>query len=389
MKTDYKKLCTGCGLCHSVNGVAFTNDDKGFPYPNLSENDYGFCEKVCLASGHISVKDSGDIWGNIENYWCGWSADSDIRLHSSSGGAITSICILLLEKGLVNGVIQVKRDERYPWKTATQISRSRKDIIDCSGSRYSISTPLANILQMIRNEEKYIFVGKPCDVVSLRNYAQIDNRLNCIKYYFSFFCAGEPSEEAQKKLLSKLKCERMNDCKELSYRGDGWPGQTKAKNKTGEINAISYSESWGNILGRDIRKICRICCDGIGEAADLAFADAWYLSPDGTPDFSEKPGRNLIFARTATGQRLVELAIRESSIVVEQPMPMNDLKKIQKYQFTRRATLLSMRRAYYFCRIPFPNYELKALISYAKNIGIMEKNIRFFGAIKRFLKGKL
>lgn len=105
-----------------------------------------------------------------------------------------------------------------------------------------------------------------------------------IPYLFSFFCMGLPSESAQIKLLKKLECK---ECKSLDYRGNGWPGFATAIDKDSKVHQITYDESWGEILGRDLMPVCKFCIDGIGEMADIACGDAWYLTSENTPDFSE------------------------------------------------------------------------------------------------------
>ena len=59
------------------------------------------------------------------------------------------------------------------------------------GSRYSISSPLANIKELIKDGEKYAFIGKPCDVLALRNYSKINSDMDkAIIFYLSFFLRG-------------------------------------------------------------------------------------------------------------------------------------------------------------------------------------------------------
>ena len=89
--------------------------------------------------------------------------------------------------------------------------------------------------------------------------------------------------------------------KSLRYRGDGWPGYATATQYDGKVFKMDYNTSWGQILGRDIMKMCRFCLDGIGEMADISCCDAWYLTNDNKPDFSEADGRNAVFCRSKLG----------------------------------------------------------------------------------------
>lgn len=74
---------------------------------------------------------------------------------------------------------------------------------------------------MIIGREKYAFVGKPCDVQSFKLYLVEDEELSeKIVLTLSFYCAGIPSVEAQKELLSHLGCNSEKECKRLDYRGN-------------------------------------------------------------------------------------------------------------------------------------------------------------------------
>lgn len=387
----YTEYCTGCGLCRSVNGVDFINDEKGFPVPQLRDKDINLCNNVCLASGKIPFQYDGNIWGNETCKYVAFSSDNGIREYSSSGGVLTSLCIYLLEAQKVDGIIQVRADSKKPYNTKVCISTSREDVIKCAGSRYAISSPLMNILQAIDKHKKYAFVGKPCDVLALRNYSKVSETIsNTIQYYLSFFCAGEPSEDANIKLIQQLGCKGGDDCKSLVYRGNGWPGFATAVNKEGISNQMTYDESWGKILGRDIHKVCRVCSDGTGDAADIACGDAWYSKSDGTPDFSEHEGRNIVFTRTSKGQEVFNDAIKLEYIKTDNgALNSVNLRNIQNYQFTRKSTLRSMQKAYRFCGLNFPSYDKKMLKRYGSYSNMRVNIKRFLGVIKRHMEGKI
>lgn len=155
----YKEYCTGCGLCKSINRVVFNEDSKGFMYPELSAEDMAFCKNVCPAGGK-ALRDyqDGNIWGKIENSYYGWASNKDVRYRASSGGVLTALCLFLLDKGYVDGVIQTKRDPLDVRKTITCISSTREEIIGCAGSRYTSSMPLSNIKQIAVEGKKYVFV---------------------------------------------------------------------------------------------------------------------------------------------------------------------------------------------------------------------------------------
>lgn len=384
-----KEYCTGCGLCHSVYGVELISDEKDFLCPEISKDMVDELLKVCPCGGKATYEMSErDVWGNKEGVYLGWSSDSDIRKQASSGGILTSLCIYLLNKGMVDGVIQTVADNVYGTKTV--ISRTKEEVLNCMGSRYSVSAPLYSIKNIVKQNETYVFVGKPCDVSALRMYLKEDSSLNKqIVYLFSFFCAGTPSGDAQKKLLKELGCSDRSECSSLQYRGNGWPGFATVAKKDGSEARISYNDSWGKILGRDVRKMCRFCIDGIGEMADISCGDAWYLNENNEPDFSEKEGRNVIFTRNEKGHELLKRAIDDGAIVAKEYENYEELKYIQKYQYERRATMKSMITGLRICKVEAPMYSKKLMKSYRGNVPAKIRTKRMLGIVKRVLKGKI
>lgn len=388
-KSIYLEYCTGCGLCRSVLNTTFVRDEKGFSKPIAQELDEKFCNKVCPAGGSASKKNCG-LWGKFVELKVGWSNNEIIRYGASSGGVLTAICCYLIDNKLVDGVIQTIVSEQIPYATRTVISRTSEEVLQCKGSRYSMSSPLSEIKQMVMPDEKYAFIGKPCDVSALRLYLEQDVKFaNHFEYLFSFFCAGVPSEDAQIKLMSRLECDKLHECESIQYRGNGWPGFATLVKKDGSVSQITYDESWGKILGRDVRKCCRICFDGIGEQADITCGDAWYLNSDKTPDFREAQGRNIIFGRTQKGAELIGQAEHSGYIHIEGDYEIDNLRYIQKYQFERKASMKSVLCAMRLLKKEIPNYDKDALNRYAKAIKLQLKFKRFFGTIRRINEGKI
>lgn len=389
----YQKYCTGCGLCHSVIGTQFRKDEKGFLFPVVDEHDNSFFDSFCFVGECCANKQIDslkyNIWGKNLSSYLGYSADETIRNKSSSGGVLTGLALYLLENNLVDGVIQTCVG-KTPIETSTVISKTREDVLNCCGSRYSISMPLYDLKNIVKSGEKYAFVGKPCDVATLSLYLKENNDLvYSIPYLLSFFCAGCPSQKANEKLLSELGLS-ISDCQSLNYRGNGWPGKVHAVDTNGSSREMSYEKSWGAILGRDIRSICRFCLDGVGIFADVSCGDAWYTNSDGAPDFSEHDGRNIIFSRTKKGEELVRNAARKGYIRIEFANDyVNSLQEIQKYQYERKISMYSMLLAMKIFRKETPYYSMRSLKKISDVSSIKLKLKRFIGMCLRIVKKKI
>lgn len=386
MNEILKKYCCGCGLCAAVGEATLLIDKKGYYYPQ--SGDKNFLKNVCPCYGsQLKDMDYSQIWGKYLNIYYGWATNNDVRYRASSGGMLTALACFLLASDKVDYIIQTAADPNDQTKTITKISSSIEDIKSCCGSRYSISHPL-EILKELDLTKRYAFIGKPCDITVLKNYARIyPYRCECIKYTLTFFCAGLPSVDAQNALLKELNVNAKN-LRYLQYRGNGWPGSTIAIDSDGIGHKMDYEHSWGKVLGRDVMRACRFCLDGIGELADIACGDAWYLNSNYLPDFGEHEGRNIIFSRTQTGDVLLNEAL-DAGIVYLCHADVNELDYIQKYQIERRATMKARLIALRLCLRAAPKYKLKKLNYYSKKIPLGIKARYFLGTLKRVLNGRL
>ncbi len=385
-KTLEQKYCTGCGLCESMGKGRLERDDNGFSFPVNYDKEW--IEKICPCEGHqLKWMDCNSVWGRKQQVYLGWSNNQHVRNMASSGGILTEIAKYLLENKLVDVVIQTKEDKDKPYATVTEFNEEAINVEKYMGSRYAISQPLSIISKLEKNK-KYALIGKPCDIISIRNLIENEpeykNQIVCL---LSFFCAGIPSDNAQVELIHKLGTE-VDEIESLRYRGDGWPGFTKAVDKQGREYTLTYNEAWGHILGRDIMPACRFCIDGIGESADISCGDAWYLDSEGNPDFDEHEGRNVIFARSEKGNAIIEDLIKKKIISAQiYNNYENELKRSQYAQRERRETIMVKKLAMSFLLKRTPKYRYRYIIKYFYGSSIRLNYHVFKGTIKRALKG--
>lgn len=385
------QYCIGCGLCHSELKCDMSKNEKGYSYPTFA-NDADteeFLGAVCPAMHNVEMQVSGaDMWGRRIGVYAGYSNDDVIRRKASSGGVLTEVACYLLDRKKVDGIIQICVNPADPKATIVQISTDREQVLQCCGSRYSISNPWYDLSGIVDKDKRYAAIAKPCDIRALRNLQEHYGKYDNILYLFSFFCAGLPSEDANVRLLQELKCD-VKQVASLTYRGNGWPGYATAIDKQGNKYTMDYAKAWGGILGRDINPFCRLCLDGIGEAADIACGDGWYMKEDGTPDFAEREGRNVIFSRTMKGDQLLHEIADAGVIALDDWDNIDYLQAIQNYQYTRRATMRAKMLGYKLMGRSIPRYDRVLLKEYAKYADTKAKLKIFLGTIKRILEKKI
>ncbi|WP_283131128.1 Coenzyme F420 hydrogenase/dehydrogenase, beta subunit C-terminal domain [Enterovibrio norvegicus] len=328
-------------------------------------------------------------WGAYNEIYTGRSTDENILRLGSSGGGITTLLIELLDKNLVDKIVQVGVSEGNPLLNETKISESPNEVIDCTGSRYSPSSPLDRIRELMKDGHTYAIVGKPCDISAVRALISANSKLNeKFPFLISFFCAGVPSINGTFELLDKLDVKK-SDVVSFRYRGDGWPGLTKAVTIDKTEKTMTYNDSWGKVLNRHLQTRCKLCADGIGEAADIVCADAWHESDlSGYPSFKEAEGRSLFISRTIKGSELINSTVNSQRLSLDE-YNIENLKKIQPYQAKRK-------RLAYFRHVAvklsggyvtkFNGYKLKRLaFRHFSFIALRD----FLGTLKRVIRGSL
>ncbi|WP_051350324.1 Coenzyme F420 hydrogenase/dehydrogenase, beta subunit C-terminal domain [Dyadobacter alkalitolerans] len=385
-------LCIGCGLCESISGresVEMQVTPQGFHLPASKNNNSlnTIISKVCpsiLVDNQQNSDNVDGIWGKILGLYSGHSTDNEIRTKGSSGGIISAIAIHILENKMVDFVLQVGGDPSNHYNNKLKVSRSREDVLACAASRYAPASVFNDILNILESTSgTFCFIGKPCDVSALKNlvnlYPQYDSRL---KLTIAIFCAGMPSFSATNDVINSFEGAEM-PVTDLSYRGMGWPGYFSFKDATAKTYKMSYNDSWGKVLGKQIHFRCKICPDGIGLQADIAVGDAWETK-SGYPDFQEREGESLVLLRSEKAVEIFNL-IAASNEVVRKELQTGVIEKMQPFQYYRRkhvgARIIAVKIAR-FWNIRFINLNLwRNMISASPTVIVRE----CLGTLKRLL----
>ena len=334
-------LCLGCGMCTSILGeerCKMKLFENGFYYPVIKSKHVNdeIITKLCPGIVVEDEKNCSD-WGNVIDVKEAWANDDNLRFKAASGGVTSALAIYLLEHRKVDAILQVGvKDGDYLYNEL-KVSKNRNDVLKNAQSRYAPAMTMVNIKSILDNSgDIYAFIGKPCDIAAIRNlckvYPEYSKRF---KYLISIFCAGMPSYNATIKTWKQSGY--TDEPQTLKYRGEGWPGTFKAVWKDTRKYELSYNNSWGKVLGRDLAFRCKICPDGIGLLADIATGDSWNTR-NGYPDFSESDGRNFCFIRSEKGRLLFDEAVKHGYIE-KKDLDIDNIKEMQQYQYQRRHTV--------------------------------------------------
>jgi coenzyme F420 hydrogenase subunit beta len=391
-RIDKDHLCLGCGLCESVCGkenVEMKLRDDGFFHPNIKVIEYEseqIIKRICPGINIVNdlpFNKSESTWGKIEKLYSGFSTDKEIRSKGSSGGMVSGLAIYLLERNIVDAILQVGGDINEYKHNCLRISRTRADVMECASSRYAPALVFTSLLEILNNStDLFCFVGKPCDISALKNlliaFPKYKGRF---KLTISIICAGMPSFCGTQKIIDDFQA--IQPVNNLVYRGNGWPGNFSFKDKKGEAFKMSYNDSWGKVLGKFVHFRCKICPDGVGLQADIVVGDAWETK-NGYPDFTEREGQSLIIARTLAGQTLLVNAKRDH-LAMLRPLDIGQLPLIQPFQYNRRQRVGIRILAFSLARQKMLNFKKMQILNNLTSVNPLLLVKDFVGTFKRII----
>lgn len=341
-----KGMCTGCGICASMfekNKVIMKMNISGFYRPifknELSDNEWRNLSYVCPALNmkyDAYTDEKMPLCGRTIECKVGWSTNEDIRFKASSGGGVTSFLLYLLEKKKIDGVIQVGRTDNQLIAEG-MLCTSSDQIKSNIGSLYMPVALLKDLRELLKNVNKVAVVGKGCDIRAVRRFVELYPEYKSkITVCIGILCGGTPSILGTYEILKEFEV-KPEEVKSFRYRGYGWPGFcTVTKNDCLEYK-MSYNDAWAKKLGPTSPLVCKVCFDGIADAADIVFGDAWKCENGNYPSFEETDGRNLIICRTETGKKLMNDAEKCGYLEISSEDISNEqFKIIQPSQSNRR-----------------------------------------------------
>lgn len=400
------ELCSGCGLCAGISrgrieletvAPGYTRPRQVKPIDAATERTIGEACPGSRVAPWTGDRAAGRPWADaphVDPYWgpyrsceTGHALDQEVRFVGSSGGVASALLIAAIESGVVDAALHVAADPAQPTRNVLHWSTSRAEVLAGAGSRYAASSPLAEIDAALDSGRRFVFVGKPCDVSALRQLALTDPRVDAqVPLKIAFFCGGLPSHAGADRIVRAMGLDPAEVAR-FRYRGHGWPGTARADTHDGRSGEMSYANSWGGHLSKEVQFRCKICPDAVGGVADVAVADAWYEDETGYPSFAEQEGRSLVMARTAAGAAAVAAA-RAAGAIVTSPLPVGDIVKMQGSQANRKRLVIPRLAACAILLQPRPDVRGLKTVA-AMRLGTVGNALRnFIGTARRIILGR-
>lgn len=207
MKVTESELCSGCGVCVtvcSVKALRLTSNEKGELYSEIDPDKCIKCDKctkVCPQNQTIK--------SNMpRKAFVAWSQEKQVRQEAASGGVASALYKYFASQNMKFAGVKIDENMEAVFK----IGSSLDDICDFKGSKYVFSKLfliIPEIMDLIRKQEKVLFIGLPCQVAALKKITSFSEFLFCVDIVCHGVCSSKYLKEhietvAKGKKVSKI-----------------------------------------------------------------------------------------------------------------------------------------------------------------------------------------
>lgn len=323
-----KENCCGCLVCADICPkacITFKTDSEGFIYPCIDREvciNCHLCEKVCpVLEGTTEFNDSKD-----EVLVGTYDAD-EVIYNSSSGGAFTAIYEEFIKNGYIvygvmfDGNLKVKHGFAI---TLGECEKFRK-------SKYVQSDPdhcYVKIYDQLKNGEKVLFSGTPCQCAALNNYLALKKADTTSLVVIDLLCHGVPCQDLFDRYIAEL--EEKEGTKVASYQfRNKVPVNDIVNSRTAKISFSNGNVSIINmkkdpfLKGYYHRLFYRPSCGKCvftktSRPSDITIGDAWGVSKI-YAQFTSTTGTSAIIVNTEKGNAIANnlenrMILKETSL---------------------------------------------------------------------------
>ncbi len=314
---NLEKRCTGCLSCldSCPTGCIQINEDLLFTYPQIDEDkciSCGKCNNVCPI---INIK---KYESNNQHLYIAYSLDEEKVNASASGGLFR----VLAEHWLTQGgyVCGATFDENL--KLSHQLINGTDDLFPMLKSKYLQSNMVGiynQILTLLKNNEKVLFSGTPCQVSALKNFIPSKYHVNLVT--IDLICHGVPSQKIFDLYIKELEAKHKGQVVDFKFR---------VKNKERCVShyfsysiykngkTLTYKGScWDSTYYTAFKKylIFRESCYNcnyttLNRVSDITLADFWGIEKY-KPDLNAHKGISMVITNTKNGKYLYEQIINQ------------------------------------------------------------------------------
>jgi len=194
--------CSGCGACCAVcekSAITMQENREGFRYPQIDRNiciSCGACSKVCHALN------PPELHSRQDSVFAAWASNPAFRNNSASGGIASILADHIISTGGVATGVVFDKD----FSVVMELLDSQEDIGRSRGSKYVeviMDGIHAKVKEALKNGQRVIFIGSPCQVASI--LCTLGDRLRKNLITCDLICHGIPSSGAWRHYFARLR----------------------------------------------------------------------------------------------------------------------------------------------------------------------------------------
>lgn len=260
--------------------------------------------------------------GYYQGLYVGHVLEGNFRSNGSSGGMSSWLFKELMERGAIDGVIEVKKvNDNCSQNVLFEygISRNISEILEGAKTKY-YPVEYSKVLDFVRNNPgNYAIIGLPSYVMGIRLLTESDNILKeRIKFVVGLVCGHQKTTNFANFLAWQCGIKPGNLLNiDFRKKVKGLPSNSYAVEVTGKVNneirtvVKPMSELMGGDWGQGFFKVraSDFTDDVMNETADITLGDAWL--PEYTND---SEGNNIIVVRNSYLQSLIEDGVNNGKL---------------------------------------------------------------------------
>lgn len=302
----YPQRCCQCGACLAVcptgalsmeaseNGLFKIECDDSLCVGCLK------CEDVCPAKDLTSSVLTDEEWTKVSSSFLAFSKNSNARFSSSSGGVVRTLIRLSLEKEIVDYVYCAVKTNHFPFAKGGYLQKG-SDLSVIVNSTY-MSFPLLLDCKLLSPGTKLLAVGTNCQLLAFDRFYENSN-IELTK--IALFCKQQ-KHIGYTQYLHKTLNKSFLSIKQLSYRGEGWPGLSRIENAS-----VNYARFAALPFGKRLWNVpaCSVCSNALATSADISIGDPWEI----VTEEEARGGMSLCVVLSEQGDSLVKAAYSDLS----------------------------------------------------------------------------
>ena len=295
-------FCICCGTCEQVcphHAITSVYKDGMF-LPSIDETlctDCGICQSVCPSHEIDVIQTYPKLDFEEESFpsYTIWTKDGEIRKQSTSGGAISTMIVALLDSNQYNKAYVLEYESFNGEKAVLSPVTTRDGVLSAAKSKY-IPASVERVIADIKNKSigRAIIVATPCQLLAIKRYLALRKMSDADLLFFGLFC-----DKTEKYSIYSHFEDKYGSFQSLHFRDkaiSGWPGNVLIE-QNGQLVDIPREERM-MVKEQFQMNRCRYCFDKLNMLADISFGDCYVAG------FEDKLGRSSIVVRTSKGKNV-------------------------------------------------------------------------------------